>query len=59
LVGNLALQLQAAILLQDGDALVADAFCAARLGDVQSGWLYGTLPATIDCASLIGRASLP
>jgi putative acyl-CoA dehydrogenase len=33
---------------------VADAFCAARLGD--GGRVYGTLPAGVDAAAIVERA---
>lgn len=56
LVGAMAALLQASVLLQYGDALVADAFCQSRLGADAQGWLYGSLPTGIDCASLIARA---
>jgi putative acyl-CoA dehydrogenase len=33
---------------------VADAFCAARLGD--GGRVYGTLPAGVDATAIVDRA---
>lgn len=56
LVGAMAPLLQASVLLQYGDGLVADAFCQSRLSPDAQGWLYGTLPGGIDCAALIQRA---
>lgn len=56
LVGKMALTIQASTLLQYGDPKVASAFCEARLGSSNSGWVYGTLPKGIDCAALIARA---
>ncbi|WP_114393037.1 acyl-CoA dehydrogenase family protein [Oleisolibacter albus] len=55
LVDRLALALQAALLLQDSPAAVADAFCAGRL-DRGDGANYGTLPRGIDAPALIERA---
>ena len=54
-VGRTALALQASVLLQGGNAAVAEAFCLARLGSA-SGFLYGNLPKGIDCAAIIERA---
>jgi len=56
IVGKMALAMQASCLLQYGDALVADAFCQARLNRDNSGWVYGTLPKGVDCSALIKRA---
>lgn len=56
IVEKMALLFQASTLLQYADPLVADAFCQARLNNGNKGWVYGTLPATIDCAALIQRA---
>lgn len=55
LVERLALGLQAALLLQDSPAAVADAFCAGRL-DRGDGANYGTLPRGIDAPALVERA---
>jgi len=57
LVGKMALAMQASCLLTEGDEQVADAFCQARLGNDNTGWVYGTLPRNIDCAALIERAT--
>jgi putative acyl-CoA dehydrogenase len=53
-VEDLALSLQASLLLRNAPAEVADAFCAGRLGD--GGRAYGTLPAGIDAESIVDRA---
>ncbi len=54
-VENLALALQASLLVRHAPPAVADAFCAARLaGD--SGRVYGTLPRGVDAAAIIDRA---
>ena len=55
-VERLALALQAALLLQHAPPLVADAFCAARLGGL-AGHAYGTLPSGLDLESLAERAT--
>ena len=55
LVEDLAVALQASLLVRHAPAAVADAFCAGRLeGD--RGRVYGTLPAGIDAAAIIERA---
>jgi len=56
IVEKMALTIQASTLLQYGNAEVADAYCQARLNGSNQGWVYGTLPKGIDCASLIERA---
>ncbi len=54
-VEDLALALQASLLVRHAPAPVADAFCAGRLaGD--RGRVYGTLPAGVDAAAIIDRA---
>lgn len=56
LVGRLALQWQAALLLQHSPAPVADAFCASRLGDdPMTGFTFGALPAGVDLDAVISR----
>src|SRR6202012_271478 len=55
LVEDLAVGLQASLLVRHAPAAVADAFCAARL-DGQGGRVYGTLPAGVDAAAIIERA---
>ncbi|MFI8189986.1 acyl-CoA dehydrogenase family protein [Streptomyces sp. NPDC085946] len=55
LVERLALVLQGALLVRYAPPEVADAFCAGRLaGDAGSS--FGTLPHTLDLASLVERA---
>jgi putative acyl-CoA dehydrogenase len=56
LLSRMAVALQASVLLESGNAQVADAFCAARLG-AGRGLVYGELPPGIDCAALIERAA--
>ncbi|WP_345196236.1 acyl-CoA dehydrogenase family protein [Kistimonas scapharcae] len=53
LVEKLAICLQGSLLLQTGNALVADAFLRARLQP--EGLAYGTLPTGIPCTQLIER----
>lgn len=56
MVDQMALALQAALLVQHAPAAVADAFCASRL--VHRGAAnYGTLPSGADCAAIIERAT--
>ena len=55
LVERMALALQAAVLLR-ADSPVADAFCRSRLSG-QHGLAFGTLPATVDHATIILRAA--
>ncbi len=54
IVERMALALQASLLVRHAPAAVADAFCAARLTS-DAGHEYGTLPPTIDTASIIAR----
>jgi putative acyl-CoA dehydrogenase len=55
LVERMALALQGALLVRDGDPAVADAFAASRLaGD--RGLAFGTLPAGIDFGRIVARA---
>jgi putative acyl-CoA dehydrogenase len=53
-VEDLALAFQASLLVRFAPALVADAFCAARLGE--GGRVYGTLPASADGPAIVARA---
>jgi putative acyl-CoA dehydrogenase len=55
LVEDLAVGLQASLLVRHSPAPVADAFCAARLGG-QGGRVYGTLPTGVDAGAIIERA---
>jgi putative acyl-CoA dehydrogenase len=58
LVERIALALQASLLVQSAPGFVADAFCAARLGDADgvAGLQFGALPRGLDCAALVERA---
>jgi putative acyl-CoA dehydrogenase len=55
IVEDLALSLQAALLVRHSPAAVADAFCASRLGG-QGGRAYGTLPVGVDAGAIVQRA---
>ncbi|XAH26090.1 isovaleryl-CoA dehydrogenase [Xylophilus sp. GW821-FHT01B05] len=55
LAEDIALAVQAALLVRAAPAAVADAFCATRLGG-QGGRSYGTLPAGTDFAAILSRA---
>ncbi|MFG2139730.1 acyl-CoA dehydrogenase family protein [Streptomyces sp. NPDC048650] len=55
LVERLALVLQGSLLVRHAPPEVADAFCASRLGG-DAGAAFGTLPHTLDLASLVARA---
>lgn len=54
LTEDLAIALQAKLLLEAGNATVSDAFIASRLG--HGGRAYGTLPRGIDVAALLARS---
>ncbi len=56
LAEDVALALQAAVLVQAGNAAVSDAFCVSRLGG-DSGLAFGTLPASVDLAGIVERAA--
>ena len=56
LVESMALAWQGALLVQHAPTVVADAFCASRLGG-SSHRHYGTLPAGVDAAAIIARAT--
>ncbi len=55
LVEDLAVTLQASLLIRHAPPMVADAFCAARLGG-EGGRAYGTLPRGVDARAIIERA---
>ncbi|MDQ8043376.1 MAG: acyl-CoA dehydrogenase family protein [Patulibacter sp.] len=55
LVEDLAVTLQASLLVRAAPEAVSDAFCATRLGG-QGGRVYGTLPAGVDARSIVDRA---
>jgi putative acyl-CoA dehydrogenase len=54
-VEDLAVALQASLLVRHSPPAVADAFCAARLGG-EGGRAYGTLPTTVDAKAIVERA---
>ena len=54
-VEHMALVLQGSLLVRHAPAVVADAFCASRLGG-DWGHTFGTLPRGVDTAALIDRA---
>jgi putative acyl-CoA dehydrogenase len=54
-VEDLAVALEASLLVRFSPPAVADAFCAARLGG-EGGRVYGTLPAGVDAAAIVDRA---
>jgi putative acyl-CoA dehydrogenase len=54
LVEDMALALQASVLVRNAPPVVADAFCAARLGDGHRA--FGTLPPAIDAEAIAERA---
>ncbi|MGH2803575.1 MAG: acyl-CoA dehydrogenase family protein, partial [Thermoleophilaceae bacterium] len=54
LVEDLALALQASVLVRHAPAPVSDAFCAGRLGE--GGRAFGTLPPSVDAAAIVERA---
>jgi putative acyl-CoA dehydrogenase len=55
IVEDLALALQASLLVRHAPAPVVDAFCAARLGP-DRGRVYGTLPHGVDAKAIVDRA---
>jgi putative acyl-CoA dehydrogenase len=55
IVEDLAVALQASLLIQHAPPAVADAFCASRLGR-DAGYAYGTLPAGTDTEGILDRA---
>ncbi len=57
IVGDMALALQASLLLRYGHPAVADAFCASRLGN-SWGSVFGTLPRGVDVAPILERATV-
>jgi putative acyl-CoA dehydrogenase len=54
LVEDLAVALQASLLVRYAPTAVADAFCAARLGG--GGRAFGTLPSGVDAEAIVERA---
>lgn len=57
LVEQMALTLQASLLVRHSPAAIADAFCATRLGG-DWGHAFGTLPDAADVDGILGRALL-
>jgi putative acyl-CoA dehydrogenase len=57
IVETMALVLQGALLVRYAPAVVADAFCASRLGG-DWGVAFGTLPPGIDTAAIVDRVSV-
>jgi putative acyl-CoA dehydrogenase len=55
IVEDLALSLQASLLVRYAPAAVADAFCASRL-ERKGGQVYGTLPPGVDAKAIVDRA---
>jgi putative acyl-CoA dehydrogenase len=55
IVEDLAVALQASLLVRHAPAAVADAFCAARLAG-QGGRVFGTLPGGVDATAIVDRA---
>jgi len=53
-VSDLAVALQASLLVRHAPAAVSDAFCASRLDSV--GRAYGTLPPGVDTEAILARA---
>ena len=54
IVEQMAIALQAALLVQHGPSFVSDAFCASRLGENRN-LNYGGLPGGIDAAAIVAR----
>lgn len=54
-VEDLAVALQASLLVRFSPPAVADAFCATRLGG-EGGRVYGTLPPAVDAKAIVERA---
>ena len=54
-VEDLAVALQASLLVRHSSPAMSDAFCAARLGG-EGGRAYGTLPIGVDAKTIIDRA---
>ena len=56
LTEDIALALQAKLLLEAGNAAVSDGFIASRLGEA-SGRVYGTLPRGVDVEAIVARST--
>jgi putative acyl-CoA dehydrogenase len=57
LVQDLAIALQAAMLVEHGDPAIAEAFCRTRLGGEPPA-VYGKLPSDVDARSIVRRAEV-
>lgn len=57
LVQDLAVGLQAALLVRHEDGMLADAFCRTRLVDGPPA-IYGQLPSDVDTAAIVARAAV-
>ena len=55
LAQDVALAVQAALLVRSAPAAVSDAFCASRIGG-EWGLVFGTLGAGADCEAIVARA---
>ncbi|MRJ23031.1 DNA alkylation response protein [Pseudomonas haemolytica] len=58
LTEDIAVALQAKLLLEAGNAAVSDGFIASRLGE-SSGRVYGTLPRGVDVEAIVARSTPP
>ncbi|UII70871.1 acyl-CoA dehydrogenase family protein [Pseudomonas sp. HN11] len=56
LTEDIAVALQAKLLLEAGNAAVSDGFIASRLGE-SSGRVYGTLPRGVEVAAIVARST--
>jgi len=59
-VERIALALQASLLVRGAPSFVADAFCAARLGDADglAGLQFGALQGGVECGKVVERAGV-
>ena len=55
-VEQMALALQASLLIRAGNSAVSDVFCASRLAPEGHGQVFGTLPANAPFQMLVERA---
>jgi putative acyl-CoA dehydrogenase len=56
IVERMALAFQASLVVRSSPTFVADAFCAARLGDDRS-YAFGTLPRVADAKAIVARSA--
>jgi putative acyl-CoA dehydrogenase len=59
LVEDMAVALEASLLVRHAPPAVADAFCAARVDGAGRGLAYGTLPAGTDTGAIVARHTPP